>query len=298
MGKLTFRNLKAEEIMCHRQVNHGGVSLTLYKKSMVDTNILDETLGCFGWQKEISNDGKKCMISIWDNDSSRWVSKSDVGGEEFGVCCKCVANDAMKRAGLAWGIGRELFTAPSIFIPKKYLPGYESGDIPVCKNYFIVSGLAYDNQRIDMVEITVTGSGLSEPMKFRFTSDGRMELIRDDMPGAGKETPGQASLKKDSDAKKSMQEGQATQAQAVQTVQNKEPVADPSVPAGTAQLIGDEEMILLGNFRGRKYGDVKDLNNFSSFLRWTLTAAATYQKEEQNNQLLRFKQLAREVFHC
>ncbi len=57
-----------------------------------------------------------CTISVWDSEKSQWVSKQDVGTESNAEAEKGQASDAFKRAGFAWGIGRELYDAPFIFI--------------------------------------------------------------------------------------------------------------------------------------------------------------------------------------
>lgn len=127
MEKLVFRTLKAEEIECRvGQVGKDskGFSLLLYKTARVDANVLDETVGCFNWQKrfyQVKNT-MICEISINANfDSSKivepyWVSKADGGDESNTEAIKGECSDAMKRAGFQWGIGRELYYSPFIWI--------------------------------------------------------------------------------------------------------------------------------------------------------------------------------------
>jgi hypothetical protein len=55
-------------------------------------------------------------IGIWDGEKSQWVWKWDCGTESFTEAEKGEASDSFKRAGFNWGIGRELYTAPSIFL--------------------------------------------------------------------------------------------------------------------------------------------------------------------------------------
>ncbi|HHX69284.1 MAG TPA: hypothetical protein GX708_14710, partial [Gallicola sp.] len=45
-----------------------------------------------------------------------WVKKQDVGTESYTEKEKGQASDSFKRAGFNWGIGRELYTAPFIWI--------------------------------------------------------------------------------------------------------------------------------------------------------------------------------------
>lgn len=118
--ELKFRNLNANEIECRvNQINEKGLTLLLYKDARVDQDILDETVGVMNWKKEYQLiDGQLfCTISIWDNEKSQWVGKQDVGVESFSQEEKGRASDAQKRSAFCFGIGRELYTAPFIYIP-------------------------------------------------------------------------------------------------------------------------------------------------------------------------------------
>lgn len=121
--KLEFRTLKANEIDCRvSQIDKSWLSLLLYKDARVDMDILDETMGVMGWKKDYQLiDGQLfCTISIWDSEKNQWISKQDVGVESFSQEEKGRASDAQKRSAVCFGIGRELYTAPSIFItPRK-----------------------------------------------------------------------------------------------------------------------------------------------------------------------------------
>ena len=111
--------LKAEDIECRIQkITKEGAVLLLYKTARVDMRILDEVYGSMNWQRhhEVINDNLFCTISIWDSEKSQWVSKQDVGTESNAEAEKGQASDAFKRAGFAWGIGRELYDAPFIFV--------------------------------------------------------------------------------------------------------------------------------------------------------------------------------------
>lgn len=111
--------LKAEDIECRIQkITSEGAVLLLYKTARVDMRILDEVYGEMNWQRyhEVINGNLFCTISVWDSEKSQWVSKQDVGTESNAEAEKGQASDAFKRAGFAWGIGRELYDAPFIFI--------------------------------------------------------------------------------------------------------------------------------------------------------------------------------------
>lgn len=113
-----FRDLKADEIDCRvAQINDKGLSLLLYKDARVDMDILDETVGAMDWERVHTRDNANCIIRIWDKDKGQWISKEDTGTESFTEKEKGLASDSFKRAGFNWGIGRELYTAPFIYIP-------------------------------------------------------------------------------------------------------------------------------------------------------------------------------------
>lgn len=118
---MEFRKLKASEIDCRvAQIDKTWLTLLLYKDARVDMNILDETVGCLNWKKSYSRDNANCTVSIWNDEIKEWISKEDTGTESFSEAEKGLASDSFKRACFNWGIGRELYTAPSIFItPRK-----------------------------------------------------------------------------------------------------------------------------------------------------------------------------------
>lgn len=115
--KLEFRALTADEVECRVGVcKQNGLSLLLYKDARADMKLLDETVGAMNWQRYHSRDNANCTISIWDEDKKQWVSKEDTGTESNTEKEKGLASDSFKRAGTNWGIGRELYTAPFIWV--------------------------------------------------------------------------------------------------------------------------------------------------------------------------------------
>lgn len=112
-----FRTLNADEIDCRvSQVKGNGVTLLLYKDARCDQNILDETVGPMNWQRHHNRDNANCVVSIWDEQKQQWIEKEDVGTESRTEREKGLASDSFKRACFNWGIGRELYTAPYIFV--------------------------------------------------------------------------------------------------------------------------------------------------------------------------------------
>lgn len=116
---LEFRLLRADEIDVRVQsVKEKGAILLLYKDARVDMNILDETVGALNWQRShaVVNDNLFATISIYNSTTGQWISKQDVGVESKTEKEKGEASDSFKRAGFNWGIGRELYTSPFIFV--------------------------------------------------------------------------------------------------------------------------------------------------------------------------------------
>ena len=155
-----FRDLKAEEIDCRiSMVKQNGLSLLLYKDARVDMDILDETVGVYNWKREHTRDNANCIVSIYDSEKKEWISKEDTGTESNTEKEKGLASDSFKRACVNLGIGRELYTAPSIFIfPKKDIK-YKNGGKEVdeffeykdgkytTKTRFYVDYIDYDDNR-------------------------------------------------------------------------------------------------------------------------------------------------------
>ena len=116
-GKM-FRKLKADEIDVRvGGVYEKGVTFLLYKDARVDMTILDETLGPYNWQrvhKEVKGN-LYCGVGLSDP-TGEWVWKWDCGTESFTEKEKGEASDSFKRACVNWGIGRELYTAPFVFV--------------------------------------------------------------------------------------------------------------------------------------------------------------------------------------
>lgn len=126
---MEFRLLKADEIDCRvAQIEKNWCTLLLYKDARVDMNILDETVGILNWQKRYTRDNANCIVSIWDSEKEQWIEKEDTGTESFTEKEKGLASDSFKRSCFNFGIGRELYTAPSIFIfPKKEIKYRNAG---------------------------------------------------------------------------------------------------------------------------------------------------------------------------
>ncbi len=91
--------------------------MLLYKDARCDQNVLDEAVGPYNWQRSHNRDNANCIVSIWDEKKGQWISKEDTGTESRTEAEKGLASDSFKRACFNWGIGRELYTAPAIWVP-------------------------------------------------------------------------------------------------------------------------------------------------------------------------------------
>ena len=114
-----FRTLRADEIDVRvGSKGKDGAFFLLYKDARCDMAILDEKLTPFGWQREHKQlkDVIYCGVSIKDPETGTWITKWDAGSESNTEAEKGEASDSFKRACVNWGIGRELYTAPRIWI--------------------------------------------------------------------------------------------------------------------------------------------------------------------------------------
>lgn len=136
-----------------QQVKENGAVLLLYKNARVDMSILDDKFGMFGWQREhLFKDGKNyCRVSIWDAENKQWVTKEDIGTESNTEKEKGEASDAFKRACVNIGIGRELYTAPFIWVglaPGEVYMNEKSGKWQIKTGiHFEVGRISYDQKR-------------------------------------------------------------------------------------------------------------------------------------------------------
>ena len=145
---LKFRLLEASEIDVRvSTVSDKGCSLLLYKDARCDMNILDEKVGAMNWKRQHTRDNANCIVSIWDDEKKQWISKEDTGTESFTEKEKGLASDSFKRACFNWGIGRELYTAPFIYVSADKINIYEKNGKYATYDKFYVEKIAYDDNR-------------------------------------------------------------------------------------------------------------------------------------------------------
>lgn len=150
MEQNQIRLLGPDEIECRiGTISEKGLSLLLYKDARADMKILDEVFGVTGWQRkhEVIGGNLYCMVSIWDEEKKQWVSKMDVGTESYAEKEKGQASDSFKRACVSIGIGRELYTAPFIWIPASKVNIQKKGDKLFTYDKFSVRDISYNAKR-------------------------------------------------------------------------------------------------------------------------------------------------------
>lgn len=157
---MNFRPLTESEIECRVGVCcENGLSLLLYKDARCDARILDEIVGSENWQcnfYEIKGTmfcslGIRCLH---ENEKVEWIWKDDAGAPSNMEAEKGEASDAFKRAAFKWGIGRELYTAPFIWVSadRCNIQQGRNGK-PTCFDRFHVEKIEIEEGRITKVSI-------------------------------------------------------------------------------------------------------------------------------------------------
>lgn len=249
MMNIKFRKLNPEEIIVRvGKVNRGGAVLLLYKDNGCDRTILDEAVGPMNWQRSHSRDNC-CVVSIWDEEKGSWVSKEDIGGEKD-MSEKSVASDAFKRACLNWGIGKELLSASQLdlFFPKQNLIKYEYDEEKQegrCLDNFKVLAIEYDEDIIKSITIESTYYSKTRVVK-TFTREGVSTTASPESKSTSVTEPA--------------------------------PGKEVNLPD---DCLLDDEIILIGNCRKKRYGDVKGTAEWVNFIEWIKGSNTTYPDARQ-----------------
>ena len=152
-----FRSLRADEINVRvSQCSERGVSLLLDKTARTDADILDETVGPEDWTCRFYeiNGVLFCSLGVKYKQDGDFVFKDDCGSEGNIEKEKSTASDAFKRSGFKHGIGRELYTAPFIWVPGEKCnikPG-KNGK-PQCYDHFSVEKIETQDGKIQKISI-------------------------------------------------------------------------------------------------------------------------------------------------
>lgn len=142
---MQFRKLRADEVEVRVgtvKKDGSGMSLLLYKDARCDMNILDETVGAFNWMRDHKELKGNIYCGVSIKNADEWVTKWDCGSESNTEAEKGEASDSFKRACFNWGIGRELYTAPFIWVK-----GYDKFE------KFKVGSIDYEGNKISTLTI-------------------------------------------------------------------------------------------------------------------------------------------------
>lgn len=144
-----FRDLTANDVELRVQrCTDKGCSLLLYKTSRVDMDILDEECKPENWQCEYREQKGTLFCGVGIKFGDEWVWKWNAGAPSNMEAQKGEASDAMKRACFCWGIGRELYTAPFIWIKKDLCNLVQNNGKWQCHDRFAVEKMRVENGRI------------------------------------------------------------------------------------------------------------------------------------------------------
>lgn len=179
--------LPAESVKCKPGATSGDRAMVIwYVDARTVMDRLDEACGPGNWCDQYDlfdpKDGTvRCRLSICPGDGIPWITKEDVGGEseqkDEGDRTKSAVSDALKRAAVKFGVGRELYRMPQTwaeydsqkrrFVTKPVYPG--SGPIisPDKKVLKLVDELAPETpirqlpEAWSVVDLRCRGVGLS-----------------------------------------------------------------------------------------------------------------------------------------
>lgn len=161
---MKFRTLNADEIEVRvQQVTEKGAILLLYKDARCDMRVLDEVVGPTNWQRKhyelkgniyASVGIKAIAFEGGGNASDEWVWKDDAGAESNTESVKGEASDSFKRACFNWGIGRELYTSPFIWVDTKHITTYKNKQGKLATyDKFEIEAIEYDEGVIKALAI-------------------------------------------------------------------------------------------------------------------------------------------------
>lgn len=170
-----------------KQCSEKGAVALLYKTARVDMAILDEVFGAENWEcdyKEIKGN-LYCGIGIRTQDSVVWKwdcgieSREDSEGNQK----KGEASDAFKRAGTKWGVGRELYTSPFVFIKVPTLKDGAKWKLANPFERFDCKEIGYDdNRRINHLVIVDSKGNVVYSYGKKASNEPRIRLVSHETP--------------------------------------------------------------------------------------------------------------------
>lgn len=123
-----IRNLKADEIEIRfgNKLKDGRVNMLLYIDSRAAVQLLDETYGMANWTMEYKDVAGQIYgrLTIFDEDTQRWVYREDTGSESNIEAQKGLSSDILKRCIARFGCDG-LYSSPKIVLDEKETYGLE-----------------------------------------------------------------------------------------------------------------------------------------------------------------------------
>ena len=120
-------------------------SLLLYQDARCGMKYLDQVIGVNKWQKKYYEVRGLviCSLGIYDEDLQQWLWKDDTGTAGSIEEEKSVISDSFKRCCVCWGLARELYSSPNIWV-----------EIKSKHDKFYVRSITYnENREIKTLEI-------------------------------------------------------------------------------------------------------------------------------------------------
>ena len=168
-----FRLLRPDEIDVRvGNISEKGISLLLYLNARCAMDLLDERFKG-NWQRthQLIGDWLFCTISVWDEEKQKWISKQDVGVSGFSEVEKSASSDSFKRAAVNVGIGRELYSAPFIWVSSNLCNIQRRGERYACYDKFSVKEISYSEDRV-ITGLTIVNENTGKEV-FKFIDAGK-----------------------------------------------------------------------------------------------------------------------------
>jgi len=145
MNEVLKRPMAANEIEWRIQsARNGKTTVVPYLQNRAVMERFDEAFSPDGWKNEFREwraKGVMCGLSVLcDGD---WITKFDAADETDIEATKGGISDSMKRAAVQWGLGRDLYKYPRVFIEgeHKYIPDWASQRLDQLVDAFIAGKL-------------------------------------------------------------------------------------------------------------------------------------------------------------
>ena len=181
-----FSLLKETDIECRVGTQSGtkGVTLLLYKDARVDMSILDAEVGPAFWQRDHKEIKGNMYCGVAIKIDGEWVWKWDCGTESNTEKEKGESSDSFKRACVNWGIGRELYTAPFIWINTDESEYESRNGKQILKTKFSVSHIKYDGNG-NITELTIIDNKGKERFIQRDKKAARVSTVQQETTESG-----------------------------------------------------------------------------------------------------------------